>query len=256
VEKIIEYLEYSGKYEQLLAKWYERNDDEIRFEILFAFWCENRNLTLNYEIGVNSDNDKTVDFNFITNNGVFVNLELVRPGLNTGIRNQLSGDVLQGYILTSNHHDPDFRTCAQQIKLQWALLEKVSKFPELSEKTINIIVVDCSNVHAGMFDHHDLGMAMYGYPSNPIWREYWEGKKLIGMWEEGYDQRNSQDFCERVSGVIFVPEQKVELLEEALIAINPLINKKYRKLILDELKTYKAFVDVKVVWSSGLKQAK
>jgi len=247
MEKIIEYLEQSGKYGQLLAKWHERNNDEIRFEVLFAFWCENRGLSLNYEVGANPDNDKTVDFNFITENDVTVNLELVRPDLNKGIRDQLSGDVLQGYILTSNHQDPDFRTCAQQIKLQWALLEKVGKFPTLSEKTINIIVVDCGNVHAGMFDHHDLGMAMYGYPGNPVWQEYWEDKKLIGMWEKGYNQRGSEEFCERVSSVIFVPKQKTELLEEALTALNPLKSKEHRQLILDELKIFQAFVDVQVV---------
>lgn len=171
----------------------------------------------------------------------------MRPDLNKGIREQLSGDVLQGYILTSHHQDPDFRTCAQQIKLQWALLEKVEKFPELSDKTINIIVVDCTNVHAGMFDHHDLGMAMYGYPGNPIWQEYWEDKKLIGMWEKGYNQRNSKEFCEIISAVIFVPKQKLELLGEALTALNPLISEEHKKLIMDELKRYQAFVDVKVV---------
>jgi len=171
----------------------------------------------------------------------------VRPDLNKGIREQLTGDVLQGYILTSDHQDPDFRTCAQQIKLQWALLEKVEKFPKSSESTINIIVADCSNVHAGMFDHHDLGMAMYGYPGNPVWQEYWEGKKLIGMWEKGYNQRGSQEFCERISAVMFVPEQKVELLEDALTALNPLKSKECRQLILDEIKLYQALVDVKVV---------
>lgn len=247
MEEIIEFLEQSGKHEQLLAKWHERNDDEIRFEVLFAYWCEDRGLSLNYEASVNPDNDKTVDFNFITNNDVTVNLELVRPDLNKGIRDQLTGDVLQGYILTSNHQDPNFRTCAQQIKLQWALLEKVGKFPELSEKTINIIVVDCTNVHAGMFDHHDLRMTMYGYLGNPVWQEYWEGKKLIGMWEKGYSQRNSKDFCERISAVIFVPKQRVELLAEALTALNPLKCEAHRQLILDELKKYQAFIDVQVV---------
>ena len=152
MDDIIEYLEQSGNHDQLLAKWRERNDDEIRFEVLFAYWCEEKCLSLNYEVNVNPDNDKTVDFNFVTDNDVTVNLELVRPDLNKGIREQLTGDVLQGYILTSDHADPDFRTCAQLIKLQWALLEKIEKFPQLSETTINIIVVDCTNVHAGMFD--------------------------------------------------------------------------------------------------------
>jgi hypothetical protein len=247
MDEIVEYLEQSGKYEQLLANWHQRNDDETRFEVLFAFWCESRGLTLNYEVSVNPDNDKTIDFNFITNNDVTINLELVRPDLNKGIKDQLSGDVLQGYILTSNHQDPDFRTCAQQIKLQWALLEKVEKFPELSETTINIIVADCSNVHAGMFDRHDLEMAMYGYPGNPIWQEYWEGKKLIGMWENGYNQRGSEKFCERISAVFFVPKQTTELLEKALTALNPLNSKEHRRLIIDELKKYQAFVDVQVV---------
>lgn len=247
MKEIINFLDNSGKHGQLLAKWHERKDDEIRFEVLFAYWCESRNLSLNYEASVNPDNDKTVDFNFITGNGITVNLELVRPDLNKGIKDQLTGEVLQGYILTSNHPDPDFRTCAQQIKLQWALLEKVEKFPTYSEKTINIIVADCSNIHAGMFDHHDLCMAMYGHSYNPIWQEYWEGRKLIGMWEKGYNQRGSSEFCERISAVIFVPKQKVELLNDALTAINSLMSIKHRQLILDELKLFQSFIDVKVV---------
>ena len=247
MEEIVDKLKKTGKHNLLLAMWYERNDDEIRFEVLFAYWCERRNLSLNYELNVNPENDKTVDFNFVTENGVTVNLELVRPDLNKGIKEKLTGDVLQGYILTSDHEDPDFRTCAQQIKLQWALLEKVEKFPPYSENTINIIVADCSKIHAGMFDHHDLGMAMYGYPGNPIWQEYWEGNKLIGMWEEGYNQRGSDKFCDRVSAVIFVPKQKKELLGEALAALNPLKSKEHRERILDELKVYEAFVDVRVV---------
>lgn len=244
VDEIIEFLEQTGKHVQLLIKWHDRNDGEIRFEVLFAYWCEKRGLSLNYEVNVNPDNDKTVDFNFITNNDVTVNLELVRPDLNKGIKEQLTGDVLQGYILTSDHKNPDFRTCAQHIKLQWSLLEKVEKFPEYSENTINIIVVDCSNIHAGMFDNHDLGMTMYGYPGNPVWQEYWDGKKLIGMWEQGYNQRGSKIFCDRISVVIFVPKQKIELLEEALTGLNPLKSKEHRQLVLDELKIYQAFVNV------------
>jgi len=247
MDDIIEYLEQSGNHDQLLVKWRERNDDEIRFEVLFAYWCEEKCLSLNYEVNVNPDNDKTVDFNFVTNNDVTVNLELVRPDLNKGIREQLTGDVLQGYILTSDHADPNFRTCAQLIKLQWALLEKIEKFPQLSETTINIIVVDCTNVHAGMFDRHDLGMAMYGYPGNPVWQEYWEGNKLIGMWEEGYNQRGSEGFCNRISAVIFVPIQENELLENALSALNPLQSREHRQLIFDELNIYQAFVNVQVV---------
>lgn len=247
MEEIIEYLEQTRKYEQLLTNWRERNDNEIGFEVLFAYWCERRELSLNYEVNANPDNDKTVDFHFSTVNGINVNIELVRPDLIKGIKDQLSGDSLQGYILTSNHEDPNFRTCAQQIKLQCALLEKVDKFPKVADNTINIIAVDCSNVHAGMFDHHDLGMAMYGYPGNPIWQEYWGANKLIGMWEKGYNQRNSDKFCEKISAVIFVQKQKIELLEGAMIALNILQNKKHKELILDELKVYKAFVDVQVV---------
>ncbi len=171
----------------------------------------------------------------------------MRPNLNQGIRDKLDGDVLQGYILTSNHEDPDFRTCAQHIKLQWSLLEKAEKFSTFSDETINIIAVDCSNIHAGMFDHHDLGMAMYGHPGNPIWQEYWGDQKLIGIWEDGYNQRNSDIFCDRVSSVIFVPKQKIEILEDAMAALNPLKSNDHKQKILDELKAYPSFVDVKVV---------
>jgi len=205
-------------------------------------------LSLAYEVNVNTNTTKTIDFNFITENHVTVNFELVRPDLNKGIRDKLSGDVLQGYILTSDHADPDFRTCAQQIKLQWALLEKVGKFSNYSKSTINIIVVDCSNVHHGMFDHHDLGMAMYGYPGNPIWQEYWEGNKLIGMWEAGYEQRGSDDFCERISAVIFVSQLQERVLANALAALNPLITREHKMLVFNSLQNCQAFVDMNLVY--------
>jgi hypothetical protein len=247
MKEIVKFLEQTEKHGQLLAKWNKQNSADIRFEVLFAYWCESNGLSLNYEVGVNPATDKTVDFNFITNNGVTFNLELVRPDLNKGIRKHLTGDVLQGYLLKSDHPNEDFRTCAQQIKLQWALLEKVEKFPEIYEKTINIIVADCSNVHAGMFDRYDLTMAMYGHSAMPSFQEFWKGKKLIGMWEKGYNQRYSQEFCERISAVIFVPKQRLNLLEEALMALNPLKREGHRQLILDELKIYNAFVGIKII---------
>lgn len=247
MDEIIEYLENSGKHSQLLSKWRETGDNDIRFEVLFAYWCEKHDLSLNYEVNVNSDNEKTVDFNLVTNNNVTVNLELVRPDLNKGIRDQLSGDVLQGYILTSDHRDPNFSTCAQNIKLQWALLKKAEKFPPCSNTTINIIVADCSNVHGGMFDSDDLGVTMYGYPGNPAYQEFWDGNKLIGMWEEGYNQRGAEDFNNKISAVIFVPKQKIELLDKGLTALNPLHSTQHRQLILDELKIYQAFDNVQVV---------
>lgn len=247
MEEILDYLEKTGRHKQLLSRWHERNDEDIRFEVLFAYWCDSRELYLKYEVGVNPNNDKTVDFNFTTQTGVNVNLELVRPDLNKGIRDKLTGDVLQGYILTSDHKDPDFRTCAQHIKLQWALLEKVVKFPECSEKAVNIVIADCSNVHAGMFDRHDAGMAMYGYPGNPIWQEYWENKKLIGIWEQGYNQRGSKKFCENVSAVVFVPELKIDVLQNAMITLNPLQSRDHQQLVIDELKFYSSFVDIAVV---------
>jgi len=248
MEDVIQFLECTKKYNQLLSRWRERQNEHIRFEVLFAFHCESNGLTLNYEVEANLENDKTVDFGFETDNGVNVNIELVRPDLNQALKAQInSSGELQGYFLTSNDKDPNFRTCAQLIKLQWGLLEKVHKFSEINAKTINIIVVDCSNVHAGMFDRHDLEMAMYGRSSNPIWQEYWEGNKLLGMWEKGYNQRNSDIFCSRISTVFFVPKQSSNILKDAMAAINPLQTHDYRVQMFEVMKGCKAYINVKVV---------
>jgi hypothetical protein len=172
----------------------------------------------------------------------------VRPDLNEGIKAEIQqGGELTGYVLNSDDELPNFRTCAQLIKLQWVLPEKVEKFPNVDGKTINIIVVDCSNVHAGMFDHHDLGMAMYGRPYNPDWQEYWEGNKLRGMWEKGYSQRGAKLFCERISMVIFVPKPNKNILYEALAAINPLQAYDYRVFMIEVMREIGAFLGVKVV---------
>ena len=170
MEESFDFLNTTGTT-KLISRWHERQAHDIWFEVLFAFYCETNGLVLQYEVSATEENDKTVDFGFSTETGVNVYSELVRPDLNERLRAHIQkGGELTGYVLNSDDEDPDFRTCVQLIKLQWGLLEKVEKFAEVDNKTINIVVVDCSNVHAGMFDHHDLGMAMYGRPYNPVWQ--------------------------------------------------------------------------------------
>jgi hypothetical protein len=58
MDEILEFLNGTGKYDQLLSRWCERQCNDIGFEILFAYFCESNGLTLDYEVSANQENKK------------------------------------------------------------------------------------------------------------------------------------------------------------------------------------------------------
>ena len=244
MKKIVEVLDNIERYKPLVTRWKQRNDPDIGFELLFANQCESSGIELGYEKVVN-DTEKSIDFQ--ANTGDFVvNFELYRVDLNEGIRELKRKDELKGYRLESDAKEQHFRTAAQIIKLQWGLLEKVDKFKKPDNRTINLLCIDCTNVHAGMLDEHDVAITMWGKPYNSLWTEKWEGSKLLGILEDGYTQRGYKKFRECISAVVFIPKQKALLLNGGYVAINHLQSKEHREATITALKQLKGFESIRV----------
>lgn len=163
----LEQLRSQPGFSGLVERWEREENPDIGFEVVVAAELIGERISLNYEVSVNPENQKTVDFqfNFVD---IGCNLELVRIGLNDTLASIRETCESSGFILASDNQNEDLRTAAQIIKLQWGMLEKVGKFPEATENSVYIIVVDCTNVHAGMFDCHDVAIAMFGRPYDPI----------------------------------------------------------------------------------------
>ncbi|MFA0715874.1 hypothetical protein AB4622_07635 [Vibrio splendidus] len=244
MKKLIAFLDNIERYKPLVTRWKQRNDPDIGFELLFANQCESNGIELGYEKVVN-DTEKSIDFQAEVDDFV-VNFELHRVGLNEGIRELKRKNELKGYSIESDANEPHFRTAAQIIKLQWGLLEKVDKFKKPENGTINLLCIDCTNVHAGMLDEHDVAITMWGKPYHPFWTEKWEGKKLLGILEDGYNQRGYKKFRECISAVIFIPKQKAILLNGGYVALNNFQPKEHREATIKALKQLNGFESIKV----------
>jgi len=250
MEEEIEYLKSNTTYGNALEKSWKNNkkSKDFEFEILLAHQCESNNLELSYEESVNPENEKTVDF-ATTLGDIKINIELVRVGLNKGIRalqeSKNSGE-LTGYTLESDATNPDFQTATQAIKLQMGLLEKVHKFIEVSSTTINIICVDCTNFHVGRMDHDDVAVVMWGKPYNPFFGEHFNGERIKGILEDSYEKRGSDLFKTNISAVIFVPRLKHLPLNYAYMAINNRQAGDHIKLVLETIGQNNPFTEIKI----------
>ena len=76
--------------------------------------------------------------------------------------------------------DPDehLRPEAQTIRLQEKILEKVGKLPEPDDAIFGLLVVDCTDIHSGMFDEEDCRMLIFGQTRLPQYQEYWRGNRI------------------------------------------------------------------------------
>ncbi len=245
MKEAIELLKSKTQYGDALSNKLEssKNRPDIEFEILFAHQCESNDLQLSYEVSINPENDKTVDFSAELNS-VQLNMELVRVGHNIEISALIKASTSSGYTLTTDNKNPHFRPEAQDIKLQTSLLEKVEKFNEVSSRSINIICVDCSNVHVGRMDIDDVATVMWGKPYNPYFGARWEGERIKGMLEDNYDKRGADLFKSNISAVIFVTTLKYLPLNYAYIAFNNRLATDHVALVLETLKMNKAFTDI------------
>jgi hypothetical protein len=122
--------------------------------------------------------------------------------------------------LSSNHQNEYLRPEALTIRMQEKLLEKIDKFPDPDDDVFSVVVVDCSDFHFGGFDGEDCRMVMFGRTNNPYLREHWRGNPILGTFDDSRDKRGASEFRERVTAVVFVPQIKVDLLNQAFVVPN------------------------------------
>jgi hypothetical protein len=195
--------------------------------MVFAYWLEDSGVPLEDEKHVNPESDKSVDF-ATSLDGLSYHIELVRVEHSDKVMHHIdtqaaSNELFPTYLLllSSDHKNEYFRTAAQLIRLQEKILEKVGKFAEPSLHTLSVIVVDCTNIHAGMLDAEDIRIAAYGKARNPVWQEYWSGSRLMGLFEPNYRARNAEELRRKVAAIVFISELKPGVLDKSYFAVNP-----------------------------------
>jgi len=154
-------------------------------------------------------------------------------------------------LLEGSHPNPYLRPEAQTIRMQEKLLEKVDKFPDPSDEIFSTIVVNCKSFHFGNFDGEDCRMVMFGRTQNQLLQEYWEGTPIRGLLDEASDKRGGNEFRERVTSVIFIPEVSPEtslnILDKAFMVLNILRSKEHLESFWKKLKSSEVFRKLKYV---------
>lgn len=251
---MVSFLESTNRFGDLIAKYNEnKKDRSLWFEIAFAYWFENEGYVLEYETNANPENKTSVDFRLKDNNYIFL-FELLRVENSDEIgrhikQQQEENKLFKSYelLLSSDQNNPYFKTAAQIIRLQEKLLEKVNKFTAPHENQFNIIVADCSNIHIGMIDSEDVRIALFGKSCNPIWQEFWDGNRLLGIFEKEYNRRNSDEFKQKIGAVIIVPKLEPGALRKAMVVVNPYFESDYENILVNALTKIKPLVQLSIV---------
>lgn len=251
---IISELKETGRYPRLLKKVTPRIDPSVLFEILFANFFEQKEMKLDYEIRISQITNHTVDFVYHENDDCRLCFELVSPGMSAQLKpafaprpTDIEGVSSFGTCLESNHPNEYFRPEAQTIRLQEKLLEKVEKFPQLTDSIFSSIVVDCSSFHCGQLDGEDCRMVMFGKTREPLLQERWHGTQLLGLLDERNNSRWAKEFRERIVSVIFVPNQKANLLDGAFVLLNYCLNNSYLNNFISQIRNNPAMRNLKYV---------
>lgn len=254
IEKIISYLKSLGKYARLVDNIDNSLDPSFLFEILFANVLENNDMPIEYEVNINPINETSVDFVYREASGFNLCFELVSPEMSdelkrecTPRKTEIEGLYEYEALLKSGSDNKHLTPEALTIRMQEKLLEKVDKFPEPDDSIFSIIVVDCSNFHFGNFDGEDCRMVMFGRTKNTILQEYWEGNPIRGLLESSNNCRGAEEFRERITAVIFVPEKSINLLDKAFIVFNESRQKKHLEMFWGELKAKTVLLKLKHV---------
>ena len=228
ITQVESYLRNLGRYSDLLIRYSQDNEDRsIWFEMVFAYWLEDSGIIPKYEKNVNPKNNKSVDFAFLFH-GASYHLELVRVEHSDAVMDHIQAQQgvdsifhSYGLLISSDHSNPYFRTAAQLIRLQEKILEKVDKFGLPSNKVLSIIIVDCTNIHSGMIDDEDVRIVAFGSAMNLDLQEFWNGKRLKGLFEVDFTARNSGELRKKISAIIFISKLKPGAPKNSYFVVNP-----------------------------------
>lgn len=238
-QKIIPFLESLGRYNTLITRFTKQKTKGYAFELYFAYAMEKGGTTLDYEQKANASGKKRVDFHH-GRNGSHIWFELVSPFMNDVLKNDIKqqlknteSDGISYYqiALSSRNTDPNHHPDAQLIRLQQIILEKSAKFSEPSSNTFNVIVVDCSDIFLHKIDADDFRNITYGYASDPWYQAYFDGERVKGLLEEGFDRRGATGLQSKLSALICLGEIPADLFNQkhAYITCNPLLNDHYNR---------------------------
>lgn len=187
LRELIELLRATGRYKALVEKlesadWPPRS---FIFEAIFASKFEAANHALRYEASVNKSSTESMDFVYPATGAPRVCFELVSPRVSDAVRlasgphpTTIPGLDVEETFLHSADPDEHLRPEAQTIRLQEKILEKVGKLPEPDDAIFGLLVVDCTDIHSGMFDEEDCRMLIFGQTRLPQYQEYWRGNRI------------------------------------------------------------------------------
>lgn len=254
IEDIISDLKKSGEYSRLINKVDNSLSPSILFEILFANVLKSNGIPLDYEVNISPHNNSTVDFVHEGANGDRLCFELLSPEMSEELKRHcaprktdLEGISEYSVLLEGGHYNKHLRPEAQTIRMQEKLFEKVNKFPDPSNDIFSIIVVDCSSFHFAHFDGEDCRMVMFGRTKNLLLQECWDDMPIKGVLDDCNHSRGTKEFRERITSVIFIPEQSINLLGKAFIALNECRSKEHLEKFWLKLKHYDLFQKLKYV---------
>lgn len=240
LQEIIDFLKGFGKYNSIVAKIESTRPLPMSFvfEALFANAFLRNGLELDYEVDVPESGSFHPDFLYKSENGTSCFFELTRPDMSEELKiecepeaTDVEGVYTWEALLHGNHQQQHLRPEALTIRMQEKLLEKADQLPNHSNEVFSFVVVDCSNFHFGHMDDEDCRMVMWGKTITPEFQEYWMGNRIQGLLEDDFDRRNAEVFRERISGVIFVPDIKVDIFDGAYLALNNLRSKEHFEIL-------------------------
>ena len=256
LQKIVDSLRESGKFNSIVNKIETTRPLPMSFvfEALFANSFLKNGLDLDYEENLPESGNSHPDFLYRSEDGKRCLFELIRPEMSEELKiecepeaTDVEGVYTWEALLHGRHPQQHLRPEALTIRLQEKLLEKVEQLPSQSNEIFSFVVVDCSNFHFGHIDDEDCRMVMWGKTMTPEFQEYWEGHRIQGILEEDYNRRNADVFRERITGVIFVPDIKLDPLDGAYLALNNLRPKDHLNILFDVFKSKETFKTLRVI---------
>jgi hypothetical protein len=234
------------RYDKLISLYETQKTDGYAFELYFAYSMEKEGIKLQYEKRANTKQNMTVDF-YCAHKGNQLWFELVSPDKNETIKNDIeqqhkntkeNGISYHDILIQSRAEDIHYDHAAQLIRLQEKILKKVEKFTHPTDNIFNIIMVDCSQ-YIGRFDDEDFRNLVYGYAKNHIWQEHINGQRMLGLLENSFNKRNSQELKNKMSAIICINQLTTNLFSNnnAYISCNPLLGSEYYHKAIAALKS-------------------
>jgi len=171
--KKLNFIEHTGKYDRLINSILSANDKSNFladvFEASFAFQFESSNLPLEYEVKQDKTDNSSIDFLRRMDSGTSIYLEarLLQQDYTTNqsIKDQLDNNNFYRVGMNGNDaHD-------SIVRLQNVIVSKVqkkdgtpTKFLRIDKNTVNIVVIDVSELILGAIDLHDCLLTTHGDP--------------------------------------------------------------------------------------------